>query len=153
MIRDYDLITSHFLNRKGDRGNILTVLLGVLIIIALSACGTYNLRGKLDQSINQYNDLLRGHKLDAASVFAIETLSKEFSARAEAAKNMRMVDYRIVAMKYDEKKGEAEVQVEIDYYTFSTFRLKTVVDNQKWAYLEEKGTKQWRLTSLLPEFP
>jgi hypothetical protein len=129
-----------------------TVLLGALIIFSLSACGSYNIRGKLDQSVTRYNDLVRGLKLDAAGVFASETLWKEFSARAEAARNIRMVDYRIVAVKYDEKKSEAEVRVEIDYYSLSAYRLKTLVDVQKWAYLEEGGTKQWRLTSLLPEF-
>ena len=75
-----------------------------------------------------------------------------FSARVRAAKNMRVVDYRITGVKLDEQKAEAEVRVEIDYYTLSAYRLKTLVDTQKWAYVDQGGAKQWRLVSLLPEF-
>jgi hypothetical protein len=127
-------------------------LLCSLIILALLGCGGFNMRGNLDESITQYNDLLRKHMLDAASLFTTEALAREFEARAAAAKNMKMIDYRIVAVKYDEKKGEAEARVEIDYYSLSTYRMKTLTDNQKWTYLEERGSKQWRLTSPLPEF-
>lgn len=129
-----------------------STLLCSFIILALLGCGGFNMRGKLDESITQYNDLLRKHMLDAASLFTTEALAREFQARAEAAKGMRMVDYRIVAVQYDEKKNEAEARVEIDYYSLSTFRMKTLTDNQKWAYLEDRGSKHWRLTSPLPEF-
>lgn len=127
-------------------------LLCSLIILALLGCGGFNVRGKLDESITQYNDLVRKHMLDAASLFTTETVAREYEARAAAAKGMRMIDYRIVAVKYDEKKNEAEARVEIDYYSLATYRMKTLTDNQKWAYLEERGSKQWRLTSPLPEF-
>jgi len=153
MIKHSNLIKAHFLNqRSGGKDAMRTLLLCALIIFAFTACGTYNIRGKLEQSVNRYNDLVRGHKLDAASLFAAETLSKEFSVRAEGAKNMRIVEYRIVALKYDEEKGEAEVRVEVDYYTQATYKLKTLTDVQRWAYLEEDGKRQWRLMSLLPEF-
>jgi hypothetical protein len=129
-----------------------SLLIG-LIFFAFTACGTYNIRGKLEQSVNQYNDLVRGHKLDAAGLFAAGTLSKEFSERAEKAKNVRIVDYRIAVLKYDEDRGEAEVKVEVDYYTQAAYKLKTATDIQRWAYLEEDGKKHWRLISPPPEFP
>ncbi len=129
-----------------------TAFPAILVILLLSACGSYNIKGKLDQSVNQYNDQLRGQKLDAASLFVSEPLAKEFGARVEAARKVRIIDYRIMSMRYDEKKGEAEVKVEIDYYSLSTYLMKTLVDVQKWAYLEEGGTRKWRLASLLPEF-
>ena len=138
--------------RWKKRNPLRATLLCSLIILALLGCGSFNLRRNLDESITQYNDLLRKNMLDAASRFTTETLAREFEARAEAAKGMKMLDYRIVAVKYDEKKSEAEARVEIDYYSLSTFRMKTLTDNQKWAYLEERGSKRWRLTSPLPEF-
>ncbi len=125
----------------------------VVIIIALTACGQYVLRDGFEKSIDRYNEMVRWHKFDEASLFTTESLSEEFGARVKAAKNVKVIDYRIVKTKYDGKKGEAEVRVEIDYYTLSTNRLKTLLDIQKWAYFEENGTKQWRLVSLLPEFP
>ena len=64
-----------------------------------------------------------------------------------------VADYRIKNIKYDEKKKEAEVKVEIDYYKLSTSRLKTVIDDQKWTYQGKEGKGRWRLMSLLPDFP
>lgn len=138
--------------RWKKRNPMRSTLLCSLIILALLGCGGINMRGNLDESITQYNDFLRKHMLDAASLFTTETLAREFEARAAAAKGMRMIDYRIVGVKYDGAKGEAEARVEIDYYSLSTYRMKTLTDNQKWAYLEERGSKRWRLTSSLPEF-
>jgi len=153
MVRDNDLIASHFLNNLWNKGCAMrTILLGALIVLSLTACGSYNMRAKMDESVTQYNNLLRTQKLDAAGLFVSGTLAKEFAARAEAARKVRILDYRILATRYDEKENEAEVKVEIDYYSLSTYRMKTLVDVQKWAYREEGGTRQWRLTSLLPEF-
>lgn len=136
---------------KGDK--MRNLFLFVIIIILLTACATQDtLRGELIQSVKQYNDMLRWHKLDTAGIFAIDSLSEEFRTRVEAAKNINVVDYRIIGVKYDETKNEAEVRVEIDYYNISSNTLKNLKDNQKWAYVEEAGSKQWRLKSLLPEF-
>ncbi len=147
------LTASYFL--KGRWNIYCTVciaLLCALIVLSLSACSSYNIRDKMDESVTQYNNLLRSQKIDAASLFASETLAAEFAVRAEAARKVRILDYRILATKYDGTKNEAEVKVEIDYYSLSTFLMKTLVDVQKWAYREEGGAKRWRLTSLLPEF-
>jgi len=128
-----------------------SLLWGIIISVTLIACAQ-NMRGTLEKSLDQYGELVRLNKMDLASSFTTEALMDEFSARARAAKNMRVVDYRVARVKFDEQKAEAEVRVEIDYYTFSAYRLKTLVDTQKWAYVDEGGKKQWRLVSLLPEF-
>jgi len=141
------------MSRHALEGSLLRpAFLGMLLVLYLSSCGSFSMRGKLDQSVDRYNDLVRGKKLDAASLFAAESLSREYGERAEKARNLKIVDYRVLGTKYDEKKSEAEVRVEIDYVSASTYLLKTVVDVQRWAYLEEGGKKRWRLTSLLPEF-
>ncbi len=147
-----DSVAHRFLNCRSTGGKAIRIAFSALLVFSLSACGSYGIRGKLDQSVNRYNDLVREQKLDAAGLFVSGPLAKEFSARAEAARKVKIVDYRIMAMKYDEKKSEAEVKVEVDYYSLSTYLMKTLVDIQQWAYREEGGTKKWRLTSLLPEF-
>ncbi len=128
-----------------------TLFVGIIISMTLAACAP-GLRAEFDKSMNQYRDLVRLNKMELAASFTTDALMGEFGARVQAAKNVRVVDYRVAGVKFDEQKGEAEVRVEIDYYTFSAYRLKTLVDTQKWAYLEERGKKQWRLVSLLPEF-
>ena len=122
-----------------------------VITMTFIACAQ-GMRGEFEKSMNQYGDLVRVNKMELASSFTTEALMEEFSARVRAAKNMRVVDYRITGVKLDEQKAEAEVRVEIDYYTLSAYRLKTLVDIQKWAYVDQGGAKQWRLVSLLPEF-
>ena len=84
--------------------------------------------------------------------FASESIAQEFSARVKAAKNIKVIDHRIVRVGYDEKNGTAQVEVEIDYYSLSSYRMKTLLDIQKWAYVTENGFKHWRLTSLFPKF-
>jgi len=130
-------------------------LLPAVVVIALVSCAPTQsgIREELNQSISQYNDLVRWHKLDAAGVFPADAISEEFRTRAKAAKNVRVVDYRVVRMNYDTQGNEAVVQVEIDYYTLTENRLRSLIDSQKWAYVTENGIKQWKLMSLLPEFP
>ena len=129
-----------------------TVLRGVLVVVFVVACAAHSMRGEFEKSVNQYAELVRTHKMDLAGSFTTDALREEFNARAGAAKNMRVVDYRVAGVKFDEQKGEAEVWVEIDYYTLSAYKLRTVADIQKWSYLDEGGIKRWKLVSLLPEF-
>jgi hypothetical protein len=136
--------------RKGDAMR-KSLLWALVICVTLIAC-TKSIRGEFEASLDQYGELVRKGKMDLASSFTTDALWDEFSARARAAKNVRVVDYRVGRVKFDEQKGEAEVKVEIDYYTFAAYRLRTLVDTQKWAYVDEGGKKQWRLVSLLPEF-
>lgn len=132
-----------------------TFLLPAVLVIALVTCAPTQsgIREELNQSVTQYNDFVRWHKMDAAGAFLADAVSEEFRTRAKAAKNVRVVDYRVVRMNYDMERNEALVQVEIDYYTFTANRLRSLIDNQKWAYVTEGGIKQWKLMSFLPEFP
>jgi hypothetical protein len=123
----------------------------VLISITLVACAQ-GMRGELEKMMNAYGDLVRLNKMELTGSFTTGALMEEFRARVQAAKNVRVVDYRVAAVKFDEEKGEAEALVEIDYYTLSAYRLKSLVDTQKWAYVDEGGKRQWKLVSLLPEF-
>jgi len=130
-------------------------LLPVLVTIVLFSCAPTQsgIREELNESITKYNDFVRWHKLDAAGLFPADAISEEFMTRAKAAKNVRIVDYRVVRMNYDVERNEALVQVEIDYYTLTANRLRSLIDSQKWAYVTENGIKQWKLMTLLPEFP
>jgi hypothetical protein len=132
-----------------------TLLFSLLIAAALNSCITQGgIRADFEKNFRNYNEMLRWHKFEEASLFPADSISAGYRERLEAAKNVAWVDYRIKNIKYDENKKEAEVKVEIDYYRNTTFTLKTVIDNQKWTYQEKEGKKGlWRLTSLLPDFP
>ncbi len=129
---------------------LLIVCFLCVLLFTASACSSVH--GKFEQSISDYNDFIRWHKLENASQFASDSISDQYIRRMLAAKNMKVFDYHIVRTKYNESKSEAEVTVEFQYYTFYTNTLKTLLDVQKWAYVTENGSKQWKLMSLLPEF-
>ncbi len=136
------------------KAEIRTAAFSILIVITLIACMTnIAIRNELAESIDKYNKLLSSQSFDAAGLFAAESIAKEFSARIKAAKNIKIVDYSIEKTDYDEENGKAEVAVKIDYYSISSYKVNTVLDVQKWEYITQKGAKQWRLMSLLPEFP
>jgi hypothetical protein len=136
--------------RHGNR--MKEILLTLFIVITLTGCNSNLIHGKFDESIEAYNHSLRWNEWDNASLFPKDSIREDFQNRAAAAKNVRITDYRIVNKTYDAAKREAIAEVEIDYYNVFSLVTKTVHDTQKWAYLDENGTKKWRLTSLLPEF-
>ena len=123
-----------------------------IIAICLTGCSSQNVRGEFDESLRTYNESLRWRAWDKTSLFPAPSILEEFNRRIAEAVNVRVVDYRIVSETYSEEHREATVKVEIDYYKVSSQTVRTLYDTQKWAYLEEDGTKGWRLLSLLPEF-
>ena len=130
------------------------LFLSLFITAALVSCATEkSFREDFDKVFMGYNDLLRWHKLEALGLFPADSISEKYRERVEMAKDVKVVDYRIMNVTFDEKKKEAAVKIELDYYTLSWPRIRTVVDNQKWAYKGEKDKGEWRLMSLLPEFP
>jgi len=131
-----------------------TLFFSLLLTAVLVSCNTQrSIKAGFEKNFRNYNELVRWHQLEEASLFPADSISAEYRERLKAAKNVAVVDYRVMNIKYDEKKNEAEVKVEIDYYKLSTLSLKTVIDNQKWTYQEKEGKGLWRLMSLLPDFP
>lgn len=129
------------------------IFFSLLLTAVLVSCNTpENIKANLENDYRSYNEKLRWHKLDEAGHFPADSIADAYKERVKAAKNVAVVDYRVTDVKFDEKKKEAEVKVEIDYYKLNTLILRTVTDNQKWAYQGEKGKGHWRLMSLLPDF-
>jgi len=126
----------------------------LMLMIALAACSNYvfDLRGKFDERLTNYNNLYRWNELDTASLFFSETIRADALARIKEASNVRIVDSRIISTLFDEKQRKATVEVEIQYYFLSASKVKTLRDTQEWVYREEQGNKGWRLMSLLPAF-
>lgn len=135
------------------KNKMRTGFLAILVAFALTSCSTMVVRDKFEDSIRQYSKLLSGQRFDLAGIFVSESIAETFNARVKAAKNIKVVDCRVVKAKYEEENGKADVEVEIDYYTLSAYKLTTLTDFQKWAYVTEKGVAGWKLMSLLPEFP
>ncbi len=135
------------------KNKMRTGFFAILIAFALTSCSTMVVREKFEDSISQYSKLLSAQRFDLAGIFVSESIAEAFNARVKTAKNIKVVDCRVVKAKYEEENGKADVEVEIDYYTLSAYKLTTLTDLQKWAYVTENGATGWKLMSLLPEFP
>ena len=131
-----------------------TLFFSLLLTAVLVSCNTQrSIQADFEKNFRNYNELVRWHQLDEASLFPADSIAAGYRERLKNAENVAVVDYRVMNIKYDDKKKEAEVKVEIDYYKRNILSLKTVIDNQKWAYQEKEGKGLWRLMSLLPDFP
>ena len=129
--------------------NLLFLL---LIAINLVSCATAQSRDAFDMSLEKYNQLVRWGDLDRAALFSTTSVSEEFRERAKAAGNVKITDYQVIDVKYDEKKLEASAVVTYSYYILTSGLVTKVTDNQKWVFVDEGGVKAWRLTSLPPQF-
>ena len=127
------------------------IIAALALALALTSC-SHNLREEFDTSLSKYNNLLSRNDLGSANLFAANSIREEFITRAAALKDVRIIDYRIVNIRYTEEKHRASVDVEISYYNLYSNKVKSLQDLQEWAYSEENGAKGWRLTSVLPEF-
>jgi len=131
-----------------------------LTLLTFAGCGNYvyDLRGKFDESLTKYNNHYRWNEVDAVGAYIADPLREESLMRIKATRNVKIVDSRILGVRYDELKRKADVDVEIEYYFLSSTKVKTLRDTQQWVYKKEFeregwfGRDGWRVMSLPPEF-
>jgi len=128
------------------------LLLVFLLMVAVSSCSTTGVMEDLDATAKAYGIIVRWKNFETADLFAVSSIRDEFKKRVEEASNVVVADYRIINVEYDETMKKATVNAEISYYTLTSNRVRTLIDKQVWLYGEEKGSKHWRLMTLLPEF-
>ncbi len=106
---------------------------------------------ELFKDVREYNNLLRSNQPDKARLYATESLWEGFDTRA---KDVNIIDYRILSENVELGKGAVTAKVEIDYTIPPSNDVRTVLDNQYWSYVYSKkaGKKNWRLMTPLPEF-
>lgn len=135
------------------------ILIALLAAFSFSACSSgvihdyfYDIQGKYEESVRNYNNLYRWNEFEAASRYAVDPLREDAIARVKAAKDVRIVDSRVMNSTYDSQKRKGTMEVEIDYYFLNTTRVKTIRNTQEWVYFDKPEMKGWRLVSPLPEF-
>lgn len=122
--------------------------------LVLSACtALLDLKGTLDKSSREYNEMVRWQELDSACLsFVDKALREDCQKRADAARDVKVTDYRIVRVERTPSGKEATILVQIDYYIPPSATVKTMEDLQKWRYESGESGKGWRLMSLPPLF-
>lgn len=140
-----------------NRTHILPI---ALILFFLAGCGTVetikqiSIGSDFEKNSRAYIQLVRWHELESAmNSYASPSIREEYRKKIAAAEGVQVVDYRIKNMECDPAKGVGSLKVEIDYYRSPSIRILTVVDNQEWVLeQEEKGIRDWRLKTVLPDF-
>ncbi|HTZ18893.1 MAG TPA: hypothetical protein VMB78_10690 [Dissulfurispiraceae bacterium] len=130
--------------------NLLCAVVFLALFSFLASC-SHNVREDLDQTVVKYNDLVRWNEMGAASMFMPERLRDDFLARANSMGNVRLIDYKIINVRYDEIQKKARVDVSIEYYLLSNYKAKKILATEEWAFVEEHGVKGWMLMSPMPE--
>jgi hypothetical protein len=137
---------------QGKESVASAILFMLALMVAVCSCSTYNLRGNLDETARVYGVAVRWKNFETTELFAASSIRDQFDKRVENAKDVEVVDYEIIAVDYDEASKKATVNAKITYSTRSSNRVRTLIDKQVWSYEDQKGSKQWRLMTLLPEF-
>jgi len=133
------------------------IILLLSAVVLLGACQTMKNKSaseSFEQSSKAYNKLIRWDEMTSAQwAFPPEELREEYGRRVESAKGVKITDYRVKSTECSPERGEATVIVEFEYYREPSVTTRTVMDVQKWKYVDENGSRTWRLMSLLPLFP
>jgi len=133
------------------------IVLLLSAVVLLGACQTMKNKSaseSFEQSSKAYNKLIRWDEMSSAQwAFPPEELREEYGRRVESAKGVKITDYRVKSTECSPERGEATVIVEFEYYREPSVTTRTVMDVQKWKYVDENGSRTWRLMSLLPLFP
>lgn len=134
-------------------GRIVLASLALLSLCACSYWRHWNARGDFEDSSRGYNKMVRWEEsAQACLIYADKAIRDQFLARVEAAKEVKIVDYRIKTLECEGDRKSATARVEMDYYIPPSTRVKTLEDVQKWVYFENEEVTGWRLISLFPEF-
>jgi hypothetical protein len=133
------------------------ILTAVTAAVLLCACQNVELMMNartLDKASRDYNVKMRWQQMDVACMSYMDAaLLEECSRRVEAARDVKVSEYRVRSLVFDRDRGTARVVVEFDFYVPPAVTLKTVVDRQEWALVGEKDdAKVWKLKTLPPEF-
>jgi hypothetical protein len=128
--------------------NYLIIIIATLLLIACSA----NIKEEFDSGFSKYNDLVASNDLSASSLFVADSARDSYLKSVDAAKDMRIFEYRIITKTVDELKRKATVNVEVDYYMLNANKVKKMRYIQEWSYIEGKDFKDWRLLTPLPLF-
>lgn len=123
------------------------------MIMTVMACATQGgMEQRFAKSYNDFNTALRWSEFDKLSLYTSSTRFDEFRSRAKELNDVKILDVREIKIDLDRAKGQAKVEVEIDYYRLPSTLVKTLSYIQKWSYIEENGMQRWCMMTLLPEF-
>lgn len=124
----------------------------ILLATLVAACATQQRASNLDETLRDYNTLIRWNEFDAAAEYYDPEL-RETQPLTRLDKE-RLAQFRISG--YDPRSvqlspdgNRATQSVEIRLYNVHSMTERVIVDRQGWRY--DADAKRWWLTTGLPD--
>jgi hypothetical protein len=128
--------------------------LGLFVCLALTAgCAAYLDMKKQDdfnETSKSYEKMIFWSNYDTADSFRDPQERETHPADLDELKNIKVTSYSVKKVSVSEDQAEVRQFVEIGYYRVDEVTLKTMRDQQVWAY--NPIAKRWYLQSGLPLF-
>ena len=129
------------------------ILLLCLIVFGSGCSLLFPIKDEFERNSKDYSKMLRWQEFErAVDVYVDPALRDDYRKRIAAARDVKVVDYRVNNVTCDPENRKAEVRLELDYYIMPSNRIKTLTYKQEWAYREISASKSWMLKSGLPAF-
>ena len=128
--------------------------LSLFVCLALTAgCAAYSDMKKQDdfsETSKSYEKMIFWSNYDTADSFRDPQERETHPADIDELKNIKVTSYSVKKVSVSEDQAEVRQIVEIGYYRVDQVTLKTMRDQQVWAY--NPTVKRWYLQSGLPLF-
>lgn len=133
------------------------ITLAAVALLLFNGCAALSdmkiTRESLDDTVRDYQQRIRWEESQSALVYVSEPMMQTYLEKSTGYNRVKIVDYRIKSVDFSKEQKKATVVVEYDYHLKSGLTIKTVVDTQKWEYVQNVPREGWRLMSYPPAFP
>lgn len=134
--------------------NRIEYALSLFVCLALiTGCAAYSDMKKQDdfsETTKSYEKMVFWSNFDTADSFRDPQERDTHPADIDELKNIKVTSYSVKKVTVSEDQDEVRQIVEIGYYRIDEVTLKTLRDQQVWAY--NPIAKRWYLQSGLPLF-
>jgi hypothetical protein len=132
--------------------NLTRVVVMVTLVACFVGCGTKHVaQNRLDETLAWYQRMVEKGDLEATVLLASDSIAGEYLERSRGAREARVIECRILRVDYSVTGEEADVSVEVEYYSLSTLKVKKTREMQKWVYTRDASSSRWRLMTV-PSF-
>jgi hypothetical protein len=123
------------------------LLLGGTLLMGCASTFDFRREEIFEDTAKRYGRLIRWSDFESAKAYLAPA---ETGATTTLPKNVRVTEYEVKQLVYEEGKLKAVQIVLISYYQANDPRLRTLQDQQLWEFDSAKGA--WLLKSGLPGF-
>ena len=135
---------------------ILGLALVIVCVSGLIGCNLLNPPKKQSESaLDDFVYALRWQQYDAAARFMKSEHRKDFLNTFTAAKDLDIVDVRLISAELSAEGRRTETVIEMDYYMLPSTTVKTFRFEQTWIYYDRDDQNEgyYEIVTPFPPLP